>query len=171
MAGFTIAVTSNAARSTGDGSEGTRCDLHSRTGRTERARSRPLPPPAEAGHNMTHMAPTTETFYGKLNGPWHKRALQAFMVIVLAHWAEHLVQAYQVYVLKWPMHQARGVLGQAFPWLVHSEVLHYSYALIMLVGIWTLLPGFVGRSRAWRSEEHTSELQSPDHLVCRLLLE
>src|SRR5258708_14395181 len=26
--------------------------------------------------------------------------------------------------------------------------------------------GFVGRS-----EEHTSELQSPDHLVCRLLLE
>src|SRR5258708_25976247 len=28
--------------------------------------------------------------------------------------------------------------------------------------------GRVGRSR---SEEHTSELQSPDHLVCRLLLE
>src|SRR5207244_12323942 len=28
------------------------------------------------------------------------------------------------------------------------------------------------RSRApFRSEEHTSELQSPDHLVCRLLLE
>src|SRR5258708_10748446 len=25
--------------------------------------------------------------------------------------------------------------------------------------------------RAVRSEEHTSELQSPDHLVCRLLLE
>src|SRR5258708_13878508 len=23
----------------------------------------------------------------------------------------------------------------------------------------------------WRSEEHTSELQSPDHLVCRLLLQ
>src|SRR5258708_22306435 len=32
-----------------------------------------------------------------------------------------------------------------------------------------------GRMRGWlrweRSEEHTSELQSPDHLVCRLLLE
>src|SRR5947208_14624875 len=26
------------------------------------------------------------------------------------------------------------------------------------------------RRRAPRSEEHTSELQSPDHLVCRLLL-
>src|SRR5258708_29760643 len=27
------------------------------------------------------------------------------------------------------------------------------------------------RLRCRRSEEHTSELQSPDHLVCRLLLE
>src|SRR5207244_11761967 len=27
------------------------------------------------------------------------------------------------------------------------------------------------RNSAARSEEHTSELQSPDHLVCRLLLE
>src|SRR5258708_9778022 len=26
-------------------------------------------------------------------------------------------------------------------------------------------------TRSTRSEEHTSELQSPDHLVCRLLLE
>src|SRR5207244_10205691 len=29
----------------------------------------------------------------------------------------------------------------------------------------------VGASPRVRSEEHTSELQSPDHLVCRLLLE
>src|SRR5258708_26321245 len=28
-----------------------------------------------------------------------------------------------------------------------------------------------GRDQPHRSEEHTSELQSPDHLVCRLLLE
>src|SRR5258708_13168957 len=28
-----------------------------------------------------------------------------------------------------------------------------------------------GNLRLERSEEHTSELQSPDHLVCRLLLE
>src|SRR5438552_11076155 len=32
--------------------------------------------------------------------------------------------------------------------------------------------GMVARpSKGVRSEEHTSELQSPDHLVCRLLLE
>src|SRR5258708_15094716 len=30
---------------------------------------------------------------------------------------------------------------------------------------------FDAAAQAQRSEEHTSELQSPDHLVCRLLLE
>src|SRR5258708_29800823 len=35
---------------------------------------------------------------------------------------------------------------------------------------WSLLPGPAERATT-RSEEHTSELQSPDHLVCRLLLE
>src|SRR5438876_5605795 len=32
-------------------------------------------------------------------------------------------------------------------------------------------PGAVDETRPPRSEEHTSELQSPVHLVCRLLLE
>src|SRR5258708_10989334 len=31
--------------------------------------------------------------------------------------------------------------------------------------------GSFEQSKSPRSEEHTSELQSPDHLVCRLLLE
>src|SRR5438552_13538418 len=34
-----------------------------------------------------------------------------------------------------------------------------------------LLLDLVHDERELRSEEHTSELQSPDHLVCRLLLE
>src|SRR5258708_31671071 len=33
------------------------------------------------------------------------------------------------------------------------------------------LSGFAVCAGEGRSEEHTSELQSPDHLVCRLLLE
>src|SRR5207244_11291000 len=34
------------------------------------------------------------------------------------------------------------------------------------------LPPLLGQiTHPYRSEEHTSELQSPDHLVCRLLLE
>src|SRR5947208_4568968 len=35
----------------------------------------------------------------------------------------------------------------------------------------TSSPSKSWRASAKRSEEHTSELQSPDHLVCRLLLE
>ena len=55
------------------------------------------------------------------------------MVVVLAHWAEHLVQAWQIYVMGWPRPQANGVLGLWYPWLIKSEILHYSYALVMLV--------------------------------------
>lgn len=84
-----------------------------------------------------------------LNSRWHERALQGFMVIVLAHWAEHLAQAFQIYALGWAPPQARGVLGLWYPWLVTSEVMHYGYALIMLAGIWLLRPGFVGVSRKW----------------------
>src|SRR5258708_14437862 len=36
---------------------------------------------------------------------------------------------------------------------------------------WAFTVPFVCGSTNLRSEEHTSELQSPDHLVCRLLLE
>jgi hypothetical protein len=84
-----------------------------------------------------------------INGRYHRAALTVFMVIVLAHWAEHLVQAYQVWVLDRPRPQARGVLGQVFPWLVTSEWLHYWYAIVMLVGLFLLRPGFAGRARAW----------------------
>lgn len=92
---------------------------------------------------------SARSFMARLNDPWHRRALRIFMVVVLVHLAEHLTQAFEVYVLGWPVHAARGMLGQWFPWLVHSEVLHYGYAVVMLVGIWMLLPGFAGRSRAW----------------------
>src|SRR5438552_6605888 len=53
----------------------------------------------------------------------------------------------------------------------------FPYTTLFRSVIWTMpapRPGWTAsaRSRRWpRSEEHTSELQSPDHLVCRLLLE
>lgn len=89
------------------------------------------------------------SLYEKLNGVWHKRALNLLMVVVLAHWAEHLAQAYQVYVLGWPRPKAGGVLGLFFPWLVSSELMHYGYAIVMLIGIWTLRKGFTGTSHKW----------------------
>ena len=85
----------------------------------------------------------------RLDSTWHRRALQLFMVIVLFHWVEHLVQAYQVWVLHWPRAMSMGLLGMYYPWLMKTEVLHYSFALVMLVGLWVLRRGFTGRSHTW----------------------
>jgi len=85
----------------------------------------------------------------RLNSGWHKVALQGFMGIVLFHWAEHIVQAYQAFVLHWPRPMAMGFLGMYFPWLMKTEVLHYGFAVIMLFGLWVLRRGFVGRSHTW----------------------
>ncbi|MEV4134541.1 hypothetical protein AB0J72_20510 [Dactylosporangium sp. NPDC049742] len=86
---------------------------------------------------------------GGLNGRFHRVGLNVFMVVVLAHWAEHLAQAYQIWVLNWPLKESRGVLGLAYPWLVKSEWLHYGYALVMLVALFALRGAFTGRARTW----------------------
>jgi hypothetical protein len=94
-------------------------------------------------------SPAKPSLYEKLNTKWHKPALQIFLFIVIAHWGEHLFQAYQIYVLHWPRPKALGMLGLVYPWLVRTEALHYGYALIMLIGIWVLRKGFAGVSRTW----------------------
>ncbi|MGQ5260846.1 hypothetical protein ACTWLT_08840 [Micromonospora sp. ZYX-F-536] len=86
---------------------------------------------------------------GTLNGRHHRTGVNIFMLIVVAHWAEHLTQAFQIWALGWPVPQSRGVLGLAFPWLVTSEWLHYGYAIVMLAGLWLLRDGFKGRARTW----------------------
>jgi hypothetical protein len=82
-----------------------------------------------------------------LNGKHHQAALMVFMFVVVAHWAEHVAQAWQIWAFNRPRPQARGVFGAFFPVLVSSEWLHYGYALVMLVGLWVLRGGFVGRAR------------------------
>jgi hypothetical protein len=93
-------------------------------------------------------SPTTG-LVDRLNTRWHRPALLVFLAVVLAHWAEHIVQAYQMYVLHWAMPKALGLLGLFYPWLIRSELLHYGYALVMLVGLWILRKGFTGRARTW----------------------
>lgn len=85
----------------------------------------------------------------KLNSIWHRRALSAYMLIVFAHWAEHIAQAYQVFVLEWDRPEAGGVLGLWFPQLASSEVLHFVYNLGLLLGLACLRSGFHGRARTW----------------------
>ena len=89
------------------------------------------------------------TFIQKINAEWHKPALLIYTAIVLAHWGEHLFQAFQVYVLNWPLNKSYGMVGLVWPELVKTESLHYGYALFMLVAFWVMRKGFVGRSYYW----------------------
>src|SRR5690606_40781606 len=47
----------------------------------------------------------------------------------------------------------------------------YNRSLVVIIGLFVLLSVFSGGIKTYRSEEHTSELQSRENLVCRLLLE
>ncbi len=94
----------------------------------------------------------------------HNRWLVIFALIVLAHWAEHILQMAQIWTGV-PRHEAFGALGWIWPSLVHSEWLHFGYAVIMMMGLTGLAYGFSGYSRtywkiaiwiqAWHLVEHT----------------
>ena len=100
------------------------------------------------------------SFHDRLNGTYHELALRAFMVVVLGHWLEHLVQTFQIYVLGWPVPEARGLLGLFYPWMVKSETLHYGYAIVMLIGLWTLRKGFTGKVDRFWWTEHVDNLKT-----------
>src|SRR5258708_11359846 len=53
---------------------------------------------------------------------------------------------------------------------IYTLSLHDALPISLWPPAW-LSPAVSCRRTCFRSEEHTSELQSPDHLVCRLLLE
>ena len=88
-------------------------------------------------------------FYAGLNTRWHETALRVFLVIVLFHWLEHVVQAYQFFVLHWSRQMSMGLLGMYYPWLMKTEALHYGFALVMLIGLWVLRKGFTGTAYKW----------------------
>src|SRR3954471_15217647 len=90
-----------------------------------------------------------ENWYERLNTEWHKLGLRIFMAIVAFHWLEHIVQAWQAFVLHWPRPMSMGLLGMYFPWLMKTETLHYGFALVMVVFLWVLRKGFVGKAHAW----------------------
>ncbi len=90
-----------------------------------------------------------QQYVAVLNGRFHKWDVLAFMLVVIAHWLEHLLQAVQIFLLGWPRPESAGALGLVFPWLVKSEMLHYAYALVMLLGLALLRPAFMGRARRW----------------------
>src|SRR5947208_10506455 len=86
-------------------------------------------------------------------------------------------RAYVVFLLLWatfiydPL--AHWVWG-AGGWLQKLGALDFAGGTVVHIsaGVSALVAArMLGPRKDFRSEEHTSELQSPDHLVCRLLLE
>src|SRR5258708_25587925 len=70
---------------------------------------------------------------------------------------------------------AAGLVISAADYLSHGAVM-VGHSAFALGWAWTQATALESSSGvifvySLRSEEHTSELQSPDHLVCRLLLE
>lgn len=84
-----------------------------------------------------------------LNGLWHTRAVLILFAIVVAHWGEHLMQAWQVYVRHWSLPHAHGGIGLLFPWLITSEWLHYGYVGGIFAGLLLVRQGFAGHARVW----------------------
>lgn len=88
-------------------------------------------------------------FINQLNTRWHRLALASFMAIVLFHWLEHIIQAWQFFVMGWSRAMSMGLLGMYNPWLMKSEVLHYGFALVMVIGMWVLRKAFTGSAYRW----------------------
>lgn len=84
-----------------------------------------------------------------IHGMWHGRMLALYMVLVVVHGIEHIMQVYQAFVLGWLRSESGGALGLWMPQLAMSEVLHFSYNLFQLLGLLILRGGFKGRARRW----------------------
>lgn len=82
-----------------------------------------------------------------VNGRQHATWVAIFMVVVIAHWAEHIVQAAQIFWLGLPRPDSLGLLGEVWPLLIRLEWLHYGYAVLMLIFLAVLRDGFTGRAR------------------------
>ena len=56
-----------------------------------------------------------------------RRVLILYLVLVIGHFAEHVLQLIQAAVLAWPRPEAGGLLGLSSPQLLTNELLHFSY--------------------------------------------
>lgn len=83
------------------------------------------------------------------HGVWHRYALALYLILVLLHATEHLVQIVQAFVLAWSRPASGGVLGLWLPQLASAELLHFSYNFFQLAGLVALRGGFQGPARRW----------------------
>src|SRR3712207_7296750 len=79
-----------------------------------------------------------------------------------------LTRAERLDRLPYTREHGKLVVGSGVGWALDAmDVGLISFVMAALAVQWSLSP----TQLSWRSEEHTSELQSRQYLVCRLLLE
>ena len=90
-----------------------------------------------------------------------------FSAIVAFHFAEHIAQLIELYVLGWERMNCLGLLGLWQPALMRSEWLHYLYALAMLIGLYYFRPHV--KNRWWTTTIYLQQFHHFEHLLLLLL--
>ena len=78
-----------------------------------------------------------------------RKGLNIFLLIIYLHLFEHIAQMFQLYVLHWNRPECLGLVGLVWPYLIHSEYLHYGHALFMFIGIYYLTKYMYNRHSLW----------------------
>lgn len=87
--------------------------------------------------------------YQPFNQVWFRRLLILYLILIVGHFAEHVLQLIQAAVLAWPRPEAGGLIGLWSPQLLTNESLHFSYNLMQLLGLLVLSYHVTGRARVW----------------------
>src|SRR5256885_5970074 len=90
--------------------------------------------------------------------------MRSIPLVLVIFWFFFLVPYIGAWILREPNPNKVGAFYSTVITFTMFEAANYCE--IMRAGIQS-----IARGQVWRSEEHTSELQSPCNLVCRLLLE
>ncbi len=97
----------------------------------------------------SHSTTKPRKSFRPFNEVWFRRLLLLYLVLIVGHFAEHVLQIIQAGILGWPRAEAGGLLGLWTPQLLTNESLHFSYNLMQLVGLLALSYQVTGRARVW----------------------
>ena len=89
--------------------------------------------------------------------------LVIYLTLITAHFFEHVVQMLQLYILHWPRAQCLGLLGLKYPMLVHNELLHFTFAVITLLGLFLFKPVSAQAYRWWNNTINVSIFHLGEH--------
>ena len=111
---------------------------------------------------------TTKKDYASLSTVFFSfLSMKLFFLISVFHLLEHFAQMFQLYYLHFTRKQSLGILGLYYPWLIHSEWLHFIFSVFTLVGLVCLEPKITKRSakRWWTLSIALSTYHCAEHTL------